>query len=394
MTDSQVPPIVCFATADWDAELWTNKQHMMSRLAGRGVKVIYVDSPGHRVPGVTARDIRRLGRRFRAWRPWARSVGGNIWRDSPLIIPNHSHPAARWVNRRLVAARLRRNERRHGLDGAIVWAYTPVALAGFDSARHRSLIYHCVDDVGAFPGVDSASFAADEARLVREADVCIASSRPLERRLWDLGARRVVYWPNPADSAPFTAARRRRTGPRGRPTAGFVGAVQEHKVDIELLVTCARSLPDVDFVLVGPLGLGLRSSTVGQAALPPNVILRGSVDRDQLPDVVASFDVGLIPYRINSYTAGVFPMKVYEYLAAGLPVVSTGLPSLIGEVPEIVIAESAEDFIAAVRRAIDEDDGAAEARIAAARENSWDARVDQALILLGETSGSPTPAGR
>ena len=44
---------VMVATADWDAQLWTNKQHSAVALAELGNRVLYVESLGLRPPGPT-----------------------------------------------------------------------------------------------------------------------------------------------------------------------------------------------------------------------------------------------------------------------------------------------------------------------------------------------------
>ena len=41
--------IVCVGFADWDADLWTNQQHLMSRLAADN-RVLFVESLGLRRP--------------------------------------------------------------------------------------------------------------------------------------------------------------------------------------------------------------------------------------------------------------------------------------------------------------------------------------------------------
>jgi glycosyltransferase involved in cell wall biosynthesis len=376
--------VICFSTADWNAPLWTNKQHLMSRLAANGVPVLYLDSLGLRAPGLGRADLSRMAGRLSAWRPYATPAAEHLHRDSPLVIPLHRFAPVRAVNRRLLAARLARNERRLGFRTATVWAYAPPAVDAFRPGRHRGLVYHCVDDVAAFPGIDEASFRAGERRLARAADVCLASSRPLVRHLEELGARQVRYWPNPADTAAYRLAAETPVERRdARPVIGFVGAVQEHKVDVELVVAVARARPGWRVVLAGPVGLGLRDSTLDAAAMPPNVELPGLVTRDRLPAFVAGLDVGIIPYRQNRYTRGVFPMKVFEYLGAGLPVVSTSLPSLVGEVEHVAFADDAEGFVAAIEAALADPAGAADRRDYAAGF-SWERRTEEALELLAE----------
>jgi glycosyltransferase involved in cell wall biosynthesis len=373
---------VCLSTADWDAALWTNKQHLMSRLSSAGVRVIYVDSPGHRSPSVNRRDARRIIHRLRVWRPYARPIGMHLWRDSPLLIPFNGRPLAQRANRRLLRSRLRRNIQRTNVHKPVLWAYTPLAIDLYDPEEHSGLIYHCVDRVASFPGVDRASFLASERRLVEAADACLASSRVLETSLWQMGARKVVYWPNPADVTAISGYKRESAG-RPRPRVGFIGAVQSHKVDVALLKYVASALPSVDFVIAGPVNYGVSGHRVDPTDFPENVSFPGLVGRSEVPAFLSGLDVGIIPYLINDYTAGVFPMKVYEYLAAGLPVVATELPSLVGEVAEVGFAATPEGFAEALRSALlDQDEVARARRIAYARSNSWEHRVEEALCLL------------
>ena len=134
--------VICFSTADWDAPLWTNKQHLMSRLGERGVAVLYLDSLGLRTPGLGRSDVRRMARRLREWRAYAAEAAPGVYRDSPLVVPLHRSAGVRAVNRRLLAHRLSRNERRLGLRRPVVWAYTPAAAEAYRPERHRALVYH------------------------------------------------------------------------------------------------------------------------------------------------------------------------------------------------------------------------------------------------------------
>ena len=378
------PVVVCASTADWDAALWTNKQHLMSRLADRGVDVLYIDSPGLRAPSVrAAHDWKRIARRVARWRPVARPIGPHLWRDSPLLVPLHGSAGARWVNGRLQIARLRRNL--VGFPGRqlVLWVFAPTAYVVAECYSQAVVIYHCVDDLAAFPRIPSAVVEA-EARLVERADVCIASSQPLRERLVAAGAREVLYWPNCADTEAFASGVGER-GPAHRPIAGFIGAVQEHKIDMELVIAVAVQLPEWEFQLIGPIGEGLGVSGIDQRSLPSNVLLMGSRRREELPDLVSRFDVAIIPYRINDYTRSVFPMKVFEYLAAGIPVVSTPLPSLVGEILHVAFASRASDWAAALEVAnrSRRDELACEVRRKYAGQHSWTNRTSEALELLG-----------
>lgn len=375
--------VVCLSSADWNAPLWTNKQHLMARLAENGVRVLYVDSLGFRRPRVGGPDVARMLRRVATWRPVARRMTPNLLRDTPLVLPAARSSTTVALNRVLLRARTRRNLRVHGLERPVLWTYVPSATHIFDRSRFRALVYHCVDDLASYPGVDAASFRDAERALVEQVDVAIASSRPLERHLRRLGARSVVYWPNPADTDALSgcSARAQDADP---PVAGFVGALAEHKLDVDLVRAVARILPQWRFELVGPVGLGLASSTFRSERFPENVRVLPPVKLSQLRETLARFTVGIIPYSENAYTASVFPMKVFEYLAAGMPVVSTALPSLVDEVEHVEFADGPSEFADALCRALQTADEGRSARIRYAEGFSWARRTEQALGLLDD----------
>ena len=75
-------------------------------------------------------------------------------------------------------------------------------------------------------------------------------------------------------------------------------------------------------------------------------------------------------------------MKVFEYLGAGIPVISTSLPSLVGEVRHVRFADHADDVVAAIESEISGPSADRETRQAYAARFSWDRRVQQALELL------------
>jgi glycosyltransferase involved in cell wall biosynthesis len=385
MASRQLGSVVCLSTADWDAPLWTNKQHMAQGLSRSGVDVLYVESLGLRKPGLGSADRRRILRRLLRWRPVAKRVSSHLAIDSPLVIPLHHRRRVREVNRFLLKSRLSRNVHRLRWERPVLWAYAPLAVHLYDPAKYSGLVYHCVDNLAAFPGSDSATILCDEASLATRADVVLCSSLPLCRRMEALGARDVRYWPNPADVAAFEDIPIREHS--GEVTLGFVGAVQEHKVDVDLLRAVAEERPDWRIAMIGPLGEGLAHSAFDVGAMPSNVVFHGPLPREALPAALSRFSAGVIPYRRNEYTAGVFPMKVFEYMAAGLPIISTSLPSLVGHVPHISFADNASDFVSATERSLRI--GADERQIARefAHGHSWPSRITEATALIAELVG-------
>ena len=105
--------------------------------------------------------------------------------------------------------------------------------------------------------------------------------------------------------------------------------------------------------LVGPVA----ESKVDAALLPhaPNITYLGQQAYEDLPAVMAGFDVALMPFALNEATRAISPTKTLEYLAAGLPVVSTPVPDVIADFGGVVhIAAEPGEFVAACVAALAE----------------------------------------
>jgi glycosyltransferase involved in cell wall biosynthesis len=371
--------IVCLGFGEWDAELWTNQQHLMARLAESN-RVLFLESLGLRQPQLAGRDLRRMARRVRRAAAGPRAVDG-LHVLSPLVIPLHGHRRIASLNAKLLRAQVKRATRQLGLRDPLLWSYVPQAEWLVEALHPAEIVYHCVDDIAAQKGVSAAAFREAEARFASRADLVLASAPALAERMRTLNDR-VFYAPNVADTERFaTALNGGRTDPAlaalPRPRIVFTGAVVATKLDLELLEGVARARPNWSIALVGPIGAGDPRTDISALERLPNVHLLGARPYLQLPEVLRGADVALVPYAINDLTRSVFPMKVYEYLAAGLPVVTTPLPAL-AETTGVVVAADAPATVAAVERALADDGPAARrARSVAVRDNSWDARLDE-----------------
>lgn len=376
--------IVCVGFADWDADLWTNQHHLMWRLA-RDNRVLFVESLALRRPQLAGRDLKRIARRLRNGLRGPREANG-LHVLSPLVVPLYSNAAIRALNRRLTSAPVSRAARELGMHRPILWSYSPQAEVLLDALDPQLVVYHCVDDIGAQPGIDAASVRASEARFAGRADLVLASSPALAERMRTLSDN-VVYAPNVADTELFATALGDGPVDPGidelrRPRIVFTGAVVTTKLDTDLLIELARLRPNWSFALVGPIGPGDPRTDVSMLTAEPNIRLLGGRSYEQLPAVLRGADVGLIPYALNELTTSVFPMKVYEYMAAGLPVVATPLPALAG-VNGVRTAPDAEQMTHLLDEVLAEDSAERRAeRSRAAAAHSWEQRLEEIAVAI------------
>jgi glycosyltransferase involved in cell wall biosynthesis len=387
--------IVCVGFAEWDAEVWTNQQHLMSRLAAHN-KVLFVESLGLRRPQFVARDLRRIGRRL------IRGLAGPRLRNgvlvlSPLVLPFHGNAFVRMLNRWILQFLVKRTVRRARMEQPLLWAYVPQAEILVPTLNPATVIYHCVDDLAEQKGIDAGSFRAAEHRFVERADLVIVSAPRLATRL-SRRARRILHAPNVADTALFAEALQPgeidpAVAALPCPRIVFTGAVVSTKLDMDLIIHVARRHPEWSIILAGPVGLGDPTTDVTALAAIPNIHLIGPRPHDGLVPIVRGAQVGIIPYALNPLTVSVYPMKVFEYLAAGLPVVTTALPSLERN-DAVTVAFDSEGFVTALERALLSDDRKARlARSERARSHSWDTRlreIDDAIRTAEEAKPTRT----
>lgn len=368
--------ILLLSTADWDNPFWTNKQRMAVLFAEHGYRVVYVDSLGLRKPSLHSGDIKRIINRMLKAIPVLRKVRDNIWRISPFVIPFHSISFIRRLNKYILLLTIKWNFFLLGIKNPIVISYTPIASDICSDLKKSAVIYHCVDDLGASPGIDETVIREAEKKLAGITDLCFVTSKKLLAMLSSV-FKHVEYDPNVCDLSLFQSARAQRTEPEDlraipHPRLIFVGALSQYKVDFSMIRQVAEKLPHVHWILIGAVGEGQPGTQ-----RPPegdNIHLLGPRPYEALPSYLGYCDIAVLPATRNNDTAAMFPMKFFEYLASGLPVVSTRLPALEDFEDLYFPADSAEEFALHIEQVLAGKRKDAEAIEAACRYHTWEAR--------------------
>jgi len=375
-----MPPLnfVWFSTTDWDAPQFGSRQQIARQLAGRYHRLLFVEVPRapHSFlsdPAGTRRAVRRLGQ--------LRLVATNVQAYTPWpVLPNYYHPSTNAINQRLLHLDLRRLVRRLGWSVDVFWTYWPNSAYLVGRLGERVAVYHCLDDFTTirYPFVATGAIARMERELCQRVDLVITRTEALgqARRPHNLQTH---ILPGGVDAAFFDPARvsaaAADVAALPQPRAGFVGTIDD-RVDMPMLAACARALPDIAFVLVGPVKRHLVKLNLLYGLT--NIYWLPARPHTDVPAVIAGFDVGLIPYRQTPYAQALSPIKLYEYMAMGKPVVATDLPYLRREAVHVHLARTTDEFVAAIRAVLTRPatrDEQAQWR-AVAWENSWDRQAE------------------
>jgi len=258
------------------------------------------------------------------------------------------------------------------------------------------LVYYGVDDYRLYwPGA-AAALEGLERRAVAESDLVAGASAALAERLAgyspsEADRGRVIHLPHGHPSrwgqgeASAGAAVPKALAGLPRPWIGLVGTLGD-RVDWPLLERLADEFAGGSLILVGRIDDDHASAPwrVARRRLlaRSNVHPLGWQEQSEVAALNAAFDVGLIPYRLDDpFNQACCPTKLLDGLGSGRPLVATALPECQRHAGLIGLARDAEEFIAEVRRALEEDSPKARAA-RLERAADWSCRR-QLLRLLG-----------
>jgi glycosyltransferase involved in cell wall biosynthesis len=358
------PDLLVFSHLHWDY-VWQRPQHIMSRLS-RDQKVWFVEEPEPAPDGQT-----RFVIRDRSPVTVVRLQVG----AGPAAFGTGVDRAYERVLRELCTS-----------PDVVTWLYTP--LAHDLAARFQPLlrVYDVMDDLSAFKNAPAPMATAHRTAL-DTADLVFTGGPSLHRGVLARRTHDVYLFRSGVDLDHYATARRR--GPRARPVAGYVGVLDE-RIDFGLVEGLAAALPDWDVELVGPVHPKIAGQPLPRAA---NLRYRGQAGYEQLPGLMAGFDVAIMPFARNEATRSISPTKTLEYFAAGLPVVSTSIRDVADDYGDVVrLADESGAFAAACRAALRDPAGAGmtDELLAPA---SWDHIGQQMNDLIGARL-PVVPAGR
>jgi protoporphyrinogen oxidase/glycosyltransferase involved in cell wall biosynthesis len=322
--------IVVFSHLRWDF-VFQRPQHLLSRLA-QHYPVLFVEEPEH-----------DDGAPFMERSTPAPNV--TVCRAHTPIHATGFHDDQLRLLQPMIAQLAPPGER------TIAWFYTPMALPLLQSLQPALVVYDCMDELASFKNPPKQLLQREGALL--NIAVLVFAGGP---SLYEAKKHRhpnVHCFSSSVDVVHFQQALDRgRVHPQQRdiphPRLGFYGVLDE-RFDPELVGELADAHPEWQLVLAGPV------VKIDEERLPrrANIHYLGQQPYTALPDLLAGWDVCLMPFAINEATRFISPTKVLEYMAAQLPIVSTPIADVANPYGHVVaIASGAREFAAACEAAL------------------------------------------
>jgi hypothetical protein len=343
---------------------------------------------------------------YNAWRrgqpPWAwgRALtrrGPALWQRDLVLPSGWMKRFPRWGMRPIGRSILNWRQS-HARDGRLVLVMTyPHYLYLRDLVQPDRQVYFNIDDYSQYWPRYARRVNELERQAVREADltVCVSRLRAEELRgAVPEATERIRHLPHGFPSASLAEHPWEEPAPAPadlaalpRPILGYVGSLED-RVDWSLLTRLSAALPRASIAIVGrPVERRHESwhEDYRRCLAQPNVHSLGWRSQELVHHYNRAFDVCLIPYRTDHpFNRACSPTKIMDYMGTGRPIVSTALPECQLYDQLFHVADSTEDFIAAVRSILDahSDDGRAAQRFEWARANTCRRVVDRFLSWL------------
>jgi UDP-galactopyranose mutase len=367
ISDRAMPHLIVFSHLRWEF-VFQRPQHLLSRLA-RHFHVVFVEEPMHTSgPAYLERTTP--------------CKGVEVLRAHTPVEAGGFHDDQLSALQPMIGSYLAE----HLIDDYVVWFYTPMALPLLGDLHPRAIVYDCMDELSAFKHAPR-QMRQRETALLKSADLVVTGGPRLYEAKREANDN-VLCLPSAVDAKHYAprratadaAAMERAAALQGRigtPRLGFFGVIDE-RLDLDLVARVADADRRWQVVMVGPI------AKIDEAALPQRANLHwlGQQPYALLPQLVAGWDVCLMPFALNESTEFISPTKTLEYMAAGKPVVSTPIHDVEAMFGDIVaIAASADAFVAACRAALAETSAQKrerEARMkAVVAQHSWDGAAEK-----------------
>ncbi len=275
------------------------------------------------------------------------------------------------------------------LKNVVVWSYLPTFVGCFDKIQCRLKVFDAVDN-----WLEHSAYKSITDRLKlnyeiikNKSDLIFTTSKEMVRYFDKRDG--VFYIPNGVrwqmyKEPPKIVSRDIASLPR--PIIGYVGILQQDRIDLDLIRYLAENNPKKTFAFVGPVWPNFRKKLDSKLGDLKNVHFLGRKQYGEVPSYVSQFDVAIVPHLLNEFGKHTSLLKMMEYLAAGKPVVSTPTSGTDAFKKVVKLADTPEKFNKAIINSLTRDSmQSVKHRQETAWQYSW---TEQVNIMLDKVIAS------
>ncbi len=373
---SKVPYIIYMAASRWDGVAGTDK-HLVGALAHKH-RVLWVDPP------ISLLSKERLFRPKCEHEVPIMEVEPGVVRLQATVLPGYTKLGIRLLTSRLMGIKIRSALKK--LNANVEAIVLASALLHFPSGVNGVRVLYVTDDWlsgAALVGISTKMVHQTLLANVSSADDVLAVTESLSEQLTQVAAPRKPIGILANGCSPSGVANNANAAVDTK-VAGLVGQLNE-RLDLDILE--AVQAAGIPMLIIGPR-TERQSDTryrLDRLLTAENVTWLGQLPYEEISSRLATMSVGLTPYLDTEFNRASFPLKTLEYLAAGLPVVSTDLPSVGWLRTDLIeVATGKRDYVQKVRSAMDEvqEKSIVTRRREFAISHSWERRATQLMEVI------------
>lgn len=260
----------------------------------------------------------------------------------PILLPGRRFHFIHVMQEMMNGMMLRRYVNAHAskFSDHIVWMFDSMftAFLAYIPASWK-ILYDCVDVMWDDNARKRDALCADEKKLMKRATWMTVNSHTLFS-LHKNQRPDVVVVPQGFRSNIYQHLSQTKIQRPVRPVIGFAGVLDD-RIDYPLLYVLASKNPQWDFSFYGIIS-GTSNGMVEKMHVLPNVSFHAAVPASELPLIMRTWTIGMIPYRMTAFTRQCYPMKLFEYFFMGLPVIATPILELYRFPEYVKIGKTAE----------------------------------------------------
>lgn len=314
----------------------------------------------------------RYGRKGYQKRPY-----GNINMIPIYGIPhidNYKH--LQCINKLVVRKRLKHLINKYDTD--ILYTTKPEHINYINPKYKGMVIYDCMDNYLAFPQncTNRETIFMDESKLIKRADIILASSQVLKEELIkryhreDIEIVRNGYGGDILQIEPTCSTSEIYT-------FCYFGTIATW-FNFDYVSKSLEDFMNIQYLLIGPLDHGV------QVPNHPRIKYIGTVEHDKLQEVTKDVDCFIMPFYVNELIKSVDPVKLYEYINFNRNILTVKYPEIDRFDPFVYFYNDYDEFHSKIKTMLENRElkYSAKQRAEFLKENTWTDRVNMINKLI------------